>query len=164
MTGHAVRMLYYCCGGADLVAETGDPEYRAALDRLWANMTGRRMYVTGGMGSRWEGEAFGADYELPNDRSYAETCAAIGSVMWNWRMLLITGEGRFADAIEIAGRVSDCGSRIILTADEGRRGGKTVALKKNVDDALAKVGGVLPDRLLVGVEDAPRVGERFGGG
>ena len=58
-----------------------------ALDRQWDNMTERRMYVTGGIGSRYEGEAFGEDYELPNERAYAETCAAIGSVMWNWRML-----------------------------------------------------------------------------
>ena len=60
------------------------------------------MYVTGGIGSRWEGEAFGEDYELPNDRAYAETCAAIGSVMWNWRMLQVDGEARFADLMENA--------------------------------------------------------------
>jgi DUF1680 family protein len=100
VTGHAVRMVYYCCGAADLVAETGEPEYRAALDRLWENMTTRRMYVTGGIGSRYEGEAFGEDFELPNDRAYAESCAAIGSVMWSWRMLQLTGEAKYADLIE----------------------------------------------------------------
>ncbi len=100
VVGHAVRMMYYCCGAADVYAETGDPEYLAALERLWANMTQRRMYVTGGMGARYEGEAFGGDYELPNDRAYAESCAAIGSVMWNWRMLQLRGEARFADLIE----------------------------------------------------------------
>jgi len=100
VTGHAVRMVYYCCGAADVAAETGDREYLAALERLWDSMTNRRMYVTGGIGSRYEGEAFGEDYELPNERAYAESCAAIGSVMWNWRMLQITGEARFADLIE----------------------------------------------------------------
>jgi DUF1680 family protein len=100
VTGHAVRMMYYCCGAADLVLETGDPEYAAALERLWRNMTERRMYVTGGIGSRYDGEAFGDDYELPNERAYAESCAAIGSVMWNWRMLQLSGEARYADLIE----------------------------------------------------------------
>jgi DUF1680 family protein len=102
VTGHAVRMVYYCCGAADVLAETGDAEYAAALERLWQSMVHRRMYVTGGIGSRYEGEAFGEDYELPNDRAYAESCAAIGSMMWNWRMLLLTGEARFADVMENA--------------------------------------------------------------
>lgn len=100
VVGHAVRMVYYCCGAADVVAETGDREYLAALERLWDSMVHRRMYVTGGIGSRYEGEAFGADFELPNDRAYAESCAAIGSIMWNWRMLMLTGEACFADVIE----------------------------------------------------------------
>jgi len=63
-------------------------------------MMKRRIYVTGGVGSRYEGEAFGADYELPNARAYAETCAAIGNVMWNWRMLMLGGDARYADLIE----------------------------------------------------------------
>jgi DUF1680 family protein len=100
-TGHAVRHLYLACGAADVAAETDDaPGYRAALEGLWDNLTRKRMYVTGGAGSRWEGEAFGADYELPNDRAYTETCAAIGSVMWNWRMLNLTGEAKYADLLE----------------------------------------------------------------
>ncbi|MFN3652647.1 MAG: glycoside hydrolase family 127 protein [Armatimonadota bacterium] len=102
VTGHAVRMVYYCAGAADVLAETGDGEYQVALERLWHNMVHRRMYVTGGIGSRYEGEAFGEDFELPNDRAYAESCAAIGSFMWNWRMLLLTGEARFADLMENA--------------------------------------------------------------
>lgn len=100
VVGHAVRMMYYCCGAADVYAETGDAEYLAALERLWSSMTKRRMYVTGGLGSRYKGEAFGSDFELPNDRAYAESCAAIGSVMWNWRMLQLRGEARFADLME----------------------------------------------------------------
>jgi uncharacterized protein len=100
MTGHAVRHLYYLSGVADILAETSVPGYAEALEALWQNFTRRRIYVTGGAGSRYEGEAFGADYELPNDRAYTETCAAIASVMWNWRMLNITGEARFADLME----------------------------------------------------------------
>jgi len=102
VVGHAVRMVYYCCGAADVVLESDESEYRAALERLWSSMVHRRMYVTGGIGSRYEGEAFGEDYELPNDRAYAESCAAIGSAMWNWRMLQLTGEARFADVLENA--------------------------------------------------------------
>ena len=99
--GHAVRHLYLACGAADVLAETADEGYREALNALWDNLTRKRMYVTGGAGSRHEGEAFGADYELPNDRAYTETCAAIGSVMWNWRMLNITGDARYADLMEL---------------------------------------------------------------
>lgn len=102
MTGHAVRHVYFCAGGADLVAETGDEASLTALKRLWKNMTQRQMYITGGIGSRYEGEAFGRDFELPNERAYTETCAAIGSVMWNWRMLQLQAHGQFADIIELA--------------------------------------------------------------
>jgi DUF1680 family protein len=100
MVGHAVRAVYYNAGAADLYAETGDPAILATLEHLWHNMTTRRMYVTGGIGARYDGEAFGIDHELPNARAYTETCAAIGSVMWNWRMLLITGDAKYADLIE----------------------------------------------------------------
>lgn len=100
VVGHAVRELYYTAGVADLCAELDEPGYRAALERLWHNMTERRMYVSGGVGSRHEGEAFGDDYELPHARAYTETCAAIASVMWNWRMLALSGEARFADLLE----------------------------------------------------------------
>jgi len=101
MTGHAVRAVYLTCGVADLLAETGEAALRIALDRLWDNMTHTQMYVSGGIGSRYEGEAFGKDYELPNERAYTETCAAIGSVMWNWRMLQLEGDARYADLMEI---------------------------------------------------------------
>ena len=102
MVGHAVRAVYLNAGAADVYAETGEPALLETLERLWSDMTTRRMYVTGGIGSRYEGEAFGADYELPNARAYAETCAAIGSVMWNWRMLMLGGDARYADLIENA--------------------------------------------------------------
>ncbi len=100
VTGHAVRMLYLCSGATDVVLETGNAAYRAALDAIFENFVTRRIYVTGGAGSRYEGEAFGSDWELTSERAYTETCAAIGSVMWCWRMLLLTGEAKFADLIE----------------------------------------------------------------
>ncbi|ACZ43114.1 protein of unknown function DUF1680 [Thermobaculum terrenum ATCC BAA-798] len=100
IVGHAVRAVYLNAGAADIYAETGDEAIMRALERLWENMTTKKMYVTGGIGSRYEGEAFGKEYELPNARAYAETCAAIGSVMWNWRMLLLTADARYADLIE----------------------------------------------------------------
>jgi uncharacterized protein len=100
IVGHAVRAVYLNAGVADLYAETGETALLAALHRLWESMTERKMYVTGGIGSRWFGEAFGADYELPNALAYTETCAAIGSIMWNWRMLAIEGNPVYADLIE----------------------------------------------------------------
>ena len=102
VTGHAVRMIYLTCGATDVYTETGDESLKAALDAQWENMTERRMYVTGGLGARHEGEAFGKDYELPSERAYAETCAAIAHVMWAWRMLQATGEARYADLMELA--------------------------------------------------------------
>ncbi|HEX8236075.1 MAG TPA: beta-L-arabinofuranosidase domain-containing protein [Abditibacteriaceae bacterium] len=102
MEGHAVRAVYLNCGAADILAETGDQTLRPALNHLFHNAAHRQMYVSGGLGSRYEGEAFGKDYELPNERAYAETCAAIGSVMWNWRMLMFEGDARYADMLETA--------------------------------------------------------------
>jgi len=100
LAGHAVRALYLCAGAADLALETGEAPIIEALNRLWSNMVHQQMYVTGAAGSRYEGEAFGAPYELPNARAYAETCAAIANVMWNWRMLQLQGEAQFADLFE----------------------------------------------------------------
>ncbi|MEM2822812.1 MAG: glycoside hydrolase family 127 protein [Thermofilaceae archaeon] len=102
ITGHAVRALYLCCGATDVYMENGDVDLLRALERLWEDLVTRKMYVTGGVGSRYEGEAIGEAYELPNERAYAETCAAVANVMWNWRMLLATGEARFADVMELA--------------------------------------------------------------
>ncbi|MGI9049328.1 MAG: glycoside hydrolase family 127 protein [Rubrobacteraceae bacterium] len=98
--GHAVRAVYLYAGAADAYAETGDEEVLRALERLWDNMTTRRMYVSGGIGSRYDEESFGRDFELPSARAYAESCAAIGSVMWNWRMLMLDGDARYADLME----------------------------------------------------------------
>jgi DUF1680 family protein len=102
LEGHAVRAMYACCGATDYYLETGDPAYWKTLNTLWNDMTTTKMYVTGGVGSRSDGEAFGNAYELPNDRAYGESCAAIGNMMWNWRMLAATGDGKFTDVIERA--------------------------------------------------------------
>jgi DUF1680 family protein len=102
LVGHAVRAVYLTAGATDIYAETGEAALHDALNALWFNMTTRQMYVSGGIGSRYSGESFGDDYELPNARAYAETCAAIGSFMWNWRMLALEGDARFADVMELA--------------------------------------------------------------
>jgi DUF1680 family protein len=98
--GHAVRQIYLDCGAVDVAVETGDHELLEAVIRRWESMTSSRTYISGGLGSRHQDEAFGDAFELPPDRAYAETCAAIGSVMLSWRLLLATGEVRFADLIE----------------------------------------------------------------
>ncbi len=100
--GHAVRAMYASSGAADYYAETGDPAYLSTLERLWSDLVNRKMYITGGVGSREAGESIGEAYELPNAQAYGESCAAIGNMMWNWRMLAVTGESRFADVIERA--------------------------------------------------------------
>lgn len=98
--GHAVRAVYLTAGAADVATELGDAALLDAVSSQFDHMWGTKTYLTGGLGSRWDGEAFGDPYELPADRAYAETCAAIGGVQWAWRMLLATGEVRYADAIE----------------------------------------------------------------
>ena len=100
VTGHAVRQLYLLAGAADLAAETGDTELRTALERLWRDMVTTKTYLTGAVGSRHDWEAFGDAHELPADRAYAETCAAIASIHFSWRMALLTGEARYSDLVE----------------------------------------------------------------
>jgi hypothetical protein len=98
--GHAVRALYLLCGATDVYTETGRPGLLRAALAQWDDMMAGKAYLTGGTGSRHKRESFGDRYELPPDRAYCETCAAIASVMWNWRMLLATGEARFAALTE----------------------------------------------------------------
>lgn len=98
--GHAVRAMYCYTGVASLLQEVEDDGLRAAMERLWENMTTKRMYVTGGIGSEHEHEGFTEDYDLPNDTAYAETCAAIGSIFWNQRLFELTGDRSYADLIE----------------------------------------------------------------
>ena len=98
--GHAVRAGYLYSGMADVAALTGDQAYIDALDVLWTNVVARRMYLTGGIGARHHGEAFGDDYELPNAEAYAETCAAVANALWNHRMFLLHGDAKYLDVLE----------------------------------------------------------------
>ena len=100
LRGHAVRALYLAAGALDVATETGDADLAAAIRAQWASAVARRTYITGGVGSHHLDEAFGADFELPPDRAFSETCAGIASVMLSWRLLLATGEDKYADLIE----------------------------------------------------------------
>lgn len=102
LEGHAVRAMYAASGATDYFLETGDPSYWKTLQTLWRDLTTSKMYITGGVGARGAGEAFGDAYELPNLRAYGESCAAIGNMMWNWRMLAATGDARYTDVLERA--------------------------------------------------------------
>ena len=102
LEGHAVRAMYACSGATDYFLETGDQTYWTTLQTLWKDMTGRKMYITGGVGSRGGDEAFGEPYELPNQLAYTESCAAIGSFFWNWRLLAATADSRYTDVMERA--------------------------------------------------------------
>ena len=117
--GHAVRANYLYAGVADVYAETGDPALLAQLNVMWEDVTQHKMYVTGGCGSLYDGvspdgtsykpdevqkihQAYGRDYQLPSFTAHNETCANIGNVLWNWRMLQITGDAKYADIVELA--------------------------------------------------------------
>ncbi|MFT3935702.1 MAG: glycoside hydrolase family 127 protein [Chitinophagaceae bacterium] len=119
VVGHAVRANYLFAGVADVYAETGDASLLKTLDKVWDDVTNHKMYVTGGCGALYDGvsvdgtsykpdtvqkihQAYGRDYQLPNFSAHNETCANIGNVLWNWRMLQITGDARFADIAELA--------------------------------------------------------------
>ncbi|WP_343674467.1 beta-L-arabinofuranosidase domain-containing protein, partial [Chitinophaga sp.] len=98
--GHAVRAMYLYAAMADIAAIDGDTAYLAAIDRIWNNMTGKKIYVQGGIGAVPDGERFGEDYELPNATAYNETCAAIGNAFWNERMFLLHGDAKYIDLLE----------------------------------------------------------------
>jgi DUF1680 family protein len=100
IVGHAVRALYLAAGVTDLYTETGEQALLEAMLAQWDDLASTKTYLTGGIGSRHYDESIGDPYELPPDRAYCETCAAIASIQWNWRLLLVTGESRFADLIE----------------------------------------------------------------
>ena len=99
--GHAVRATYMYAGMADIAARLARAPFRAALERLHADVVSKRLYVTGGIGARSGTESFGDDYELPNRRAYAETCAAIGLEQWASRMFRLTGEAHYLDVAEL---------------------------------------------------------------
>ena len=98
--GHAVRAAYMYAGMADVAALTGDKDYIHAIDAIWSNIVSKNLYITGGIGATSNGEAFGANYELPNMSAYCETCAAIGNVYVNYRLFLLHGESKYYDVLE----------------------------------------------------------------
>ncbi|PHN06257.1 glycoside hydrolase family 127 protein [Flavilitoribacter nigricans] len=100
VVGHAVRAVYMYAGMTDIAAIYQDSGYAAAVDKLWDNMVSKKMYITGGIGARHEGESFGDNYELPNATAYNETCASIGDVYWNHRLFMLYGDHKYYDVIE----------------------------------------------------------------
>ncbi|WP_127794654.1 glycoside hydrolase family 127 protein [Agromyces sp. LHK192] len=100
VTGHAVRMAYLAAGAADIAHEHGDTDLLVALERLWDDMVATKLYLTGGLGSRHSDEAIGDRFELPSERSYSETCAAIAVMQWAWRMYLADGQPKYLDVFE----------------------------------------------------------------
>ncbi len=116
--GHAVRANYLYAGAADVYAETGDSSLLDALEKIWRDVALRKIYVTGATGALYNGaspdgskaqssiqpvhQAYGRAYQLPNIAAHNESCATVGFILWNWRMLAITGEARFADSIELS--------------------------------------------------------------
>ncbi|MFL5734811.1 MAG: glycoside hydrolase family 127 protein, partial [Chloroflexia bacterium] len=163
--GHAVRQLYLTSGVTDIYMETGERALLDAMNRLWHDATAHKMYVTGGFGSRFEGESFGDPYELPSDRCYCETCAAVGSLIWNWRMLLATGEVRFADELErvlyngfLSGRALDARHYFYMNPLESREGEERPAWHRvaccppNIMRLVATVGHYLATTTERGVQ------------
>ena len=102
VVGHAVRAMYLYCAMADLAAEKEDTALLEACRRLWRDLNGKRLYVTGGLGPSEHNEGFTTDYDLPNETAYAETCASVGLVFWAHRMALLEGDGRYGDVLEQA--------------------------------------------------------------
>jgi uncharacterized protein len=98
--GHSVRAAYMWAGMADVAALTGDKSYIDAIGRIWEDVVHKKLYITGGIGAEGGHEGFGGAYELPNERAYCETCAAIANVFWNHRMFLMTGESKYIDVLE----------------------------------------------------------------
>jgi len=102
VVGHAVRAMYLYSGMADIATEYDDETLTAALDRLWDDLTSKRLYATGGLGPSADNEGFTSDYDLPNETAYAETCAAVGLIFWSSRMLGRGPDARYADVMELA--------------------------------------------------------------
>jgi uncharacterized protein len=100
IVGHAVRAVYMYAGMTDVGTIYNDSSYLKAVFTIWNNMVHSKMYLTGGIGAKHEGESLGKDYELPNLTSYSETCASIGDVYWNNRLFMLTGDSKYFDIIE----------------------------------------------------------------
>ncbi|MCS6975953.1 MAG: glycoside hydrolase family 127 protein [Gemmatales bacterium] len=129
VVGHAVRAMYLYCAIADYAAITGDRQLLANLEKIWDDVTQRKMYITGGIGSSASNEGFTKPYDLPNDSAYAETCAAVGLALWSHRMFLLTRQGKYADLVErlayngLLSGVSLSGDRFFYTNPLGTRTG-----------------------------------------
>ena len=98
--GHAVRAAYMYAGMTDVAALYNDAAYKNAVDKIWENVVNKKIYITGGIGARHDGESFGENYELPNLTAYNETCAAIANVYWNYRLFLLYGDSKYIDVLE----------------------------------------------------------------
>ena len=98
--GHSVRAAYMWTGMADVAALTGDQAYIDAISKIWEDVVYKKLYITGGIGAEGGHEGFGGPYELPNEKAYCETCAAIANVFWNHRMFLMTGDAKYIDVLE----------------------------------------------------------------
>lgn len=129
VTGHAVRAMYLYAAMADVAALTGDTGLVAAMEKIWHDVVDRKMYVTGGIGPSAHNEGFTVPYDLPNDSAYAETCAAIGMALWNHRLFLMSGDGKYADILErevyngLTSGVSLSGDRFFYVNPLGSKGG-----------------------------------------
>jgi uncharacterized protein len=100
IVGHAVRAVYMYAGMTDIAAIYKDPMYLKAVLNIWNNLIERKIYLTGGIGAKHEGESLGNDYELPNLTAYGETCASIGNVYWNNRLFMLSGDAKYFNVIE----------------------------------------------------------------
>jgi uncharacterized protein len=154
VVGHAVRAVYLLSAVTDLAHENGDPTLRETSERLWNNLVTRRLYLTGGIGAAHNTEGFTQDYDLPDETAYAETCATIGLMNWNHRMLQFSGEGKYADVLERAlyngflSGVSLDGARFfyenpLASAGHHHRGGwfTCPCCPPNIARTLASLGG-----------------------
>ena len=152
--GHSVRAMYLYSAMADLAGETGDAGLLRASERLWGDVTGRHMYVTGGVGSSAANEGFTTDYDLPNPTAYAETCANVGLVLWAHRLLQLDCDGRYADVLEralyngVISGVSADGRKFFYANPLGSEGGAhrqdwfgCACCPPNVARLLAALGG-----------------------
>ena len=156
VVGHAVRAMYLYAGVVDVAGLSGDQSLIDAMERIWRSVALHKMYVTGAIGSSHHGEAFGPNYDLPNRTAYCETCASIGMALWNQRLLLMHGEGRFGDVLErvmynaVLAGVALTGDRFFyvnpLESDGGHHRKEwygTACCPSNVVRFLPSVGGYL---------------------
>jgi DUF1680 family protein len=156
VVGHAVRAMYLYSAMADLAAENGDDSLLRACERLWDNLVGRSLYVTGGLGPSSKNEGFTSDYDLPNESAYAETCAAVGLAFWAQRLLQLRCDRRYADVLErvlyngaLSG-VSLDGTRFFYENPLSSRGGHhrqewfdCACCPPNIARLLASLGGYI---------------------